>query len=129
MTVHFVDVGQALTTLIELPCGTMLFDVGSQDDAHQATLLQHLNDFFARRSDLNRTIDLVLISHNHIDHTRSLREVVEAFTVRRYIDNGFTTGERAGDPNWLRGEVEAGRRTVIVRAISGAEITNQPSAD
>ena len=72
----------------------MLFDVGSQDDARQATLLQYLNDFFARRSDLNRTIDLVLISHHHIDHTRSLREVVEAFTVRRYIDNGFTTGER-----------------------------------
>jgi competence protein ComEC len=117
MTAHFIDVGQAHATLLEFPCGAMLIDAGTQDDEHETKLVDYLNAFFTRRADLHRTFDSVLITHNHLDHTRSLRRVVEAFTVERYIDNGFTTGSGRGGPNWLRAEVSAGRRSMTVRDI------------
>jgi competence protein ComEC len=122
MTAHFIDVGQAHATLLEFPCGAMLIDAGSQDDEHEARLLEYLEAFFERRSDLDRTLDSIMITHNHLDHTRSLRRVVEAFSVERYIDNGFTTGSGRGGPNWLRREVSAGRRHVTIRDIPDAEV-------
>ncbi len=122
MTAHFIDVGQAHATLLEFACGAMLIDAGSQDDAHETALLAYLEAFFDRRSDLDRTLDSILITHNHLDHTRSLRRVVEAFTVERYIDNGFTTGSGRAGPNWLRTEVGAGRRRVTVRDIPDAQV-------
>lgn len=117
MTAHFIDVGQAHATLLEFPCGATLIDAGSQDDEHETALLTYLETFFDRRTDLNRTLDSVLITHNHLDHTRSLRRIVEEFTVERYIDNGFTTGSGRGGPNWLRNEVSAGHRQITVRDI------------
>ncbi len=126
MTAHFIDVGQAHATLLEFPCGAMLIDAGSQDDEHEARLLDYLGAFFDRRPDLDRTLDSILITHNHLDHTRSLRRVIEAFTVERYIDNGFTTGSGRGGPNWLRAEVGAGRRHVIVRDIPDADVEAAP---
>ncbi|OFW02255.1 MAG: hypothetical protein A3J29_23155 [Acidobacteria bacterium RIFCSPLOWO2_12_FULL_67_14b] len=117
MTAHFIDVGQAHATLLEFSCGAMLIDAGTQDDAHETALLGYLDAFFARRTDLNRTLKSILITHNHLDHTRSLQRLVETFTVERYIDNGFTTGSGRFGPNWLRGEVKAGRRKIVVRDI------------
>jgi beta-lactamase superfamily II metal-dependent hydrolase len=95
----------------------MLVDAGAADTAFTRRLVEYLNRFFARRTDLNRTLNAVLITHNHIDHTRALRTVVDSFTVERYIDNGFTTGSGAGGPNWLRDEVDAGRKQVQIRAV------------
>jgi beta-lactamase superfamily II metal-dependent hydrolase len=122
MTAHFIDVGQAHATLLEFPCGAMLIDVGTQDDAHETTLVNYLESFFARRADLGRTLESILITHNHLDHTRSLRRVVETFNVERYIDNGFTTGSGRAGPNWLREEVAAGRRSTMVRDIPDAAV-------
>src|SRR5688572_31717953 len=107
MMAHFIDVGQAHSTLLEFSCGAILIDAGAQDDANEQTPIGYLETFLDRRTDLNRTLDSILITHNHIDHTRALRRVVETFTVERFIENGFTTGSGAGDPNWLRGEVQA----------------------
>ena len=126
MTAHFIDVGQAHATLLEFSCGAMLIDAGTQDDEHETKLLAFLEAFFTRRSDLNRTLDSILITHNHLDHTRSLRRVVETFTVERYIDNGFTTGSGRFGPNWLRGEVAAGRRSITVRDIADTEVEAVP---
>jgi len=110
MTAHFVNVGQAHATLLEFSCGAMLIDAGAEDDAHEQTLIDYLNTFFARRTDLNRTLEAVLITHNHIDHTRAVRRIVETFTVERYLDNGFTTASGVGGPNWLKKEVASGNR-------------------
>jgi competence protein ComEC len=126
MTAHFIDVGQANATLLEFPCGAMLVDVGTQDDEHQQKLMQYLDDFFARRIDLNRTINTLIITHNHIDHTRSLRQVVETFTVERFVDNGFIQGSGVGGPNWLKGEVQAGRRNVMIEDISDDKVEAIP---
>ena len=122
MTAHFVDVGQAHATLLEFSCGAMLIDAGSQDDDYETKLVEYLEDFFDRRADLNRTLDTVLITHNHLDHTRSLRRIVETFTVEHYIDNGFITGSGRFGPNWLKEEVQAGRRQVILRDVADADV-------
>lgn len=121
MTAHFIDVGQAHATLLEFPCGAMLVDAGS-DENHANALVSYLETFFTRRTDLNRTLDVVLITHNHLDHTRNLRAVVEAFTVKRYFDNGFTEGSGVGGPNWVKREVAEGRRDIEIRVITQAMV-------
>ena len=127
MTVHFIEVGQALSALVEFSCGAMLIDAGSQGPASDHRLIAYLNDFFDGRPDLNRTIDEVLITHNHIDHTNSLQSVVENFTVKRFIDNGFTTGSGAPRTNWLKQQVREHKRAVELRAINDDEVTNLPN--
>lgn len=120
MTAHFINVGQADATLLEFSCGAMLIDAGAQDDAHTLVLKNYLEKFFERRSDLDSTLDLILITHNHIDHTRALREVVEDFKVRRFIDSGHDRGTGTGDPNWVRRSAEA--RSIELRQIADTEV-------
>lgn len=102
MAVHCVNVGQADCTLLEFPCGAVLIDAGAQDDAHVTRLLTYLDGFFAKRADLNKTLEAVFITHNHIDHTRALREVAERFRIRRYFDNGQLEGRGTEDPRFIR---------------------------
>jgi competence protein ComEC len=123
MTAHFINVGQAHATLLEFQCGAMLVDIGSQDDDHTAALTAYLTAFFARRTDLSNTLESILITHNHIDHTRALRPVIEGgVTVRRFIDNGFRTGSGTSQTNWLRNEVESGALQIEVLEITDAAV-------
>jgi competence protein ComEC len=91
MTYHFIDIGQGDATLLEFPCGAMLIDTGGEQnelfDSNKA-LLAYLDAFFARRVDLKRTLDVLLITHPHIDHNRSALAVLERYAVRNVIDNG-----------------------------------------
>ena len=102
----------------------MLIDAGAQDDASEQGLVDYLNAFFARRTDLNRTLASTLITHNHLDHTRVLRRLIETekFTVQHYVDNGFTTGSGRFGPNWLKGEVQAGRIKTRVRTVPDSDV-------
>jgi competence protein ComEC len=118
MVAHFIDVGQANATLLEFPCGAVLVDAGAQDEEHVAALVDYLSRFFdEQRPDLGRTLDSILITHNHIDHTRALRAVVENFTVERYFDNGQLSGFGTENPLWVRAEAAAGRQNVRIREI------------
>ena len=106
MRVHFIDVGQGLCALIEFPCGAMLVDAGGEDNPGadgNARLLAYLEAFFARRSDLHRTLDLLAVTHPHIDHTRGIPVVLDHFRVRSAIDNGMDRG--SGGPQ--QGELHA----------------------
>lgn len=81
MVMHFIDVGQGAATLLEFPCGAMLIDTGGENNAlfdSEPKLLAYLNDFFQRRSDLNKTLDALVITHPHIDHTRSRAHIFAA---------------------------------------------------
>ena len=122
MTAHFINVGQGHSTLLEFSCGAMLIDAGAQDDDHEQALVDYIEKFFARRTDLSRTLESILITHNHIDHTRALRQVVNTFTVERYLDNGFTEGSGTGGPNALKAEVALGTRKILVREIMDTEV-------
>lgn len=73
MYTHYIDVGQADATLLEFPCGAVLIDTGAQDNNHIDDLVDYLENFFSRRTDLNNTLNVVFVTHNHIDHTRAPR--------------------------------------------------------
>lgn len=91
MTFHFIDIGQGDATLLEFPCGAALIDTGGElnelFDSDKA-LIAYLDAFFKRRADLKNTLDLLLITHPHIDHNRSAMKVLERYNVRSVVDNG-----------------------------------------
>jgi competence protein ComEC len=91
MRVHFIDVGQGAATLVEFPCGALLIDTGGEDNSEYhgvPALLAYLDAFFARRTDLHRTIDVLLLTHPHIDHVRGAPAVLSTFAVRSVVDDG-----------------------------------------
>jgi len=121
MYAHFINVGQGDSTLLEFPCGAILIDAGSQSNDHTQNLLTYLEDFFSNRPDLNNTIDTVIITHNHIDHTRALREVVESFNVINFIENGQRDeGRIVGDVDviWLN----ENPRNINIEEVSQSEV-------
>ena len=95
VTVHYINVGQADATLVEFSDGALLIDAGGEftgDTSQQDHLTGYLRDFFARRSDLNRTLNSVIITHPHIDHTRHLMSVLQRFKVKALIEGGQKRG-------------------------------------
>jgi beta-lactamase superfamily II metal-dependent hydrolase len=80
LRVHFLDVGQGDAVLIQSPSGqNVLYDGGERP----AVLLDHL-----RRLGVSK-IDLVIASHNHVDHIGGLVDAIRAFPPRFYLDNGI----------------------------------------
>lgn len=122
MSAHFVAVGQAHATLLEFPCGAVLIDAGSQDDAHTDALVTYLKKVFERRTDLGNTLDSIIITHNHIDHTKALKAVVQNFTVKKYIDNGLLTGAGRFNPIWIRDNKNANGQHIEIRDIKDEDI-------
>ena len=125
MRAHFIDVGQGQATLLEFQCGAVLIDTGGEKNADFDStdrLLAYLESFFSTRSDLNNTLDLVVLSHPHIDHTRGVSEVLDRFTVKNAIDNGQTVG--SGGPqqallqDYAQHDSDVGYEAVRLSAIS-----------
>jgi competence protein ComEC len=120
MAVNFYDVGEGLAVLVDLPDGRhVLFDAGDsprrpgcEDCArHNHALLDKL------RADLRGApIDLFWISHPHSDHVGGAPEVLEAFDVHVYVDNG-RDGRRS---EVARARRAAERRGVAVRVVDPA---------
>ncbi len=120
MHAHFINVGQADSTLLEFPCGAVLIDAGAQDTAYQDKLIQYLNTFFQGRPELTNTLEAVFITHPHIDHTFALKRVVQDFNVKRFIENGQTRGSGVANINWVRSE--APQRHITLRTILNSEV-------
>ncbi len=96
LSVHLLDVGQGAATLLEFPCAAVLIDTGGELNDEfdaRAAIKSQLEAFFARRTDLNRHLALLVISHPHIDHLRGIRSVLDVATVDRVIDNGHPGDE------------------------------------
>lgn len=102
MFAHFINVGQAASVLLEFPCGAVLIDAGAQDDNYHKKLMDYLTSFFEKRKDLNNTIDLVMITHPHIDHNEALREVAQKFHIKRYVDDGLRVGSGRFNQVWMQ---------------------------
>lgn len=95
MRAHYINVGQGSAVLLEFSCGAALIDTGGEknDDFDSVEALQtYLDGFFARRTDLRKTLDLLLITHAHIDHTRGMPLVLSHYKVLHLVDNGMETG-------------------------------------
>ncbi len=102
MRAHFINVGQGAAALLEFPCGVVMIDAGAQDDEYQTKLMDYLARFFKRRKDLNNTIDLVMVTHPHVDHNQALMQLAQTYRVDRYIDNGMRTGSGKTNQKWLQ---------------------------
>jgi competence protein ComEC len=101
MIAHYIDVGQGQSILLEFPKGAVLIDAGAQDDM-QDRVKFFLGQFFARRTDLNRTLNTVFITHQHVDHDLALQDVVHGFKVLNYVDNGAHNPHNSGKQQiWL----------------------------
>jgi competence protein ComEC len=126
MTVHVLSAGQALATLIELPCGMMMIDTGSQDAFHEGQIVGYIDKVFAGRPDLQRTLELVLITHNHIDHTRSLPRIVERYNVKRFINHGITNASGSEETNALTEAIESHQIAAELLVVKDSDITSLP---
>lgn len=132
MRVHFIDIGQGLSALIELPCAAVLVDGGGElNDSFDGleSLERYLDAFFARRTDLDRTLALVVATHPHLDHTRGLPAVAERYRVQNVVDNGMDRGsggrQQAALQEWVR--AQGGR--VGYRAVKVADIPPEGLTD
>lgn len=94
MVAHFIDVGQGDATLLEFSCAAVLIDTGGEKTSSvsgRERLVAYLEEFFQRRSDLARTLALVVLSHPHADHTDGVDGILQVqpgFTVSNVLDNG-----------------------------------------
>jgi len=96
MVAHFIDVGQGDAALLEFSCGVVLIDTGGEktdEVSGRENLKAYLNAFFQTHSRPAWTLDLVVLSHPHIDHTdgvAGLFELQPSITIRNVVDNGET---------------------------------------
>ncbi len=110
MVVHFIDVGQGDAELLEFSCGAVLIDTGGEttDQVNgRDNLVAFLKAFFKRRADLGNTLDLVLLSHPHIDHTDGVGTAdppegllgltqTQNLTILNVVDNGKPPQDASG---------------------------------
>jgi beta-lactamase superfamily II metal-dependent hydrolase len=126
MSAHYINVGQADSILLEFKKAAILIDAGGEaadpptrDRDH---LIDYLNKFFTRRTDLNRTLLAVIISHPHLDHTKNLMPVLQTFKVKNFIDGGNMRG--SGFPQLRQARQFAATHSIKYRAITDKEIEN-----
>src|SRR5690242_7235490 len=82
LTVYFFDVGQGDAALIVSPTGkTVLIDGGPPEAGEQlASRLRQL---------VRAPLDLIILTHPHLDHLGSLKDAIQAVGAKRYMDPGF----------------------------------------
>ena len=103
MAAHFINVGQGAATLLEFSCGLVLIDTGGGGAEWTARFTLYLDRVFARRPDLDRTIDLVVLTHPHLDHTRGAPSLREAsrYRLRHIVTNAQPQGSGVAQQNQL----------------------------
>jgi competence protein ComEC len=88
LTVYFFDVGQGDAALIVSPSGkTVLIDGGPPEADDR--LVPRVREL------VKGPLDLVILSHPHLDHLGGLGKVIQAVGVKRYMDPGFDHGSEA----------------------------------
>ncbi|CCJ35659.1 hydrolase [Methanoculleus bourgensis MS2] len=80
LVVHFIDVGQGDSILIEFRDTTMLVDAGEREMGERVVA-------YLQAQGIER-LDVVVATHAHSDHIGGLRDVISAFPVGRFVDAG-----------------------------------------
>lgn len=84
-TVHFFDVGQGDAALVVGPSGQQIVIDGGPN----LSLLEHLERTMPF---LDRSIDLLVLSHPHQDHLFAFPEILKRYTVRNILMTGMDFG-------------------------------------
>ena len=85
LQIDFFDVGQGDAALITSPTGkTVLIDGGPPEAQHR--LVARLR---ARLPHADRPLDLILLTHRHLDHLGGLAHVIEEVGTELYLDPAF----------------------------------------
>ncbi|MEZ5334351.1 MAG: MBL fold metallo-hydrolase [Methanolobus sp.] len=80
MTVHFIDVGQGDSILIQVNGKNMLIDAGEQKAGDRVVSYLKDNDV--------EELDVIVATHAHADHIGGMVNVLNNFKVKRFIDSG-----------------------------------------
>jgi competence protein ComEC len=123
LRIHLIDVGQGAATLVEFSCGVVLVDTGGEQNRwfnSEARLVEYLDRFFRTRPHLRSTIALLVLTHPHIDHTRSAMAVFERYHVQNVATNGVVEGSGGEEQGFL---IDAAARAHIgVQRVRAADI-------
>ena len=122
--VHFIDVGQGSSTLLELRDGAnLLIDGGGRDSARYNVGEGIIAPFL--RSRRIWKIDAVIISHPHSDHYNGIPFLLEQYAPRRLYINGQKTREW----RYLKLLADAKKREVQIHALQKDHIVHQSADD
>lgn len=80
LTVHFIDVGQGDSILIQIDDKNMLIDAGEQKAGN--SVVSYLKENGVTE------LDVVVATHAHADHIGGMVTVLNNFKVKRFIDSG-----------------------------------------
>ncbi len=106
LTLHFIDVGQGDSVLIQSPSGqNVLYDGGRRDD----DVLAYLQSVDVTK------LDLVIASHADADHIGGLGAVVDYYRPGLFLDNGLTHPTQTYE-GLLRAVRDAGSQLVLPTA-------------
>lgn len=96
MTVHFYDVGQGLAALVDLPDGRhVLVDTGNSPRRAGCGMCAVQSEHLLRRLSIDlreRAIDVLWLTHQPSEDVGGAPEVLGAFRVGTYVDNGRDVG-------------------------------------
>ena len=102
LRMHVINVGQAESILLEMPNHALLIDAAGEDtkrdtgnapsqDYYWGRLRDYLDGFFASNPHLNKTLNALILSHPHKDHTKYLRFILNRYTVQHFIEGGHSS--------------------------------------
>jgi beta-lactamase superfamily II metal-dependent hydrolase len=81
LTVHFLDVGQGDSILLEYNGKAMIVDAGERDKGTVVSAYLHKQGV--------SSIDYIVATHPHSDHIGGMDDVLNSFQVGDFIDSGF----------------------------------------
>ena len=86
VTVHYINVGQAAAALVEFDSGLIMIDAGGEDtsdrpsgEVYRQHLIDYINNVFTAHPSWDKTIEGLIISHPHTDHTMLIMDVLKQF--------------------------------------------------
>jgi Predicted hydrolase (metallo-beta-lactamase superfamily) len=81
LTVHFLDVDQGDSILLEIDGKSMLVDSGESDQGKIVTA-------YLQNQKIS-TLDYIVATHPHSDHIGGMNEILNNFQVEHFVDSGY----------------------------------------